>query len=173
MAINWEEFDNKVDLEGLEKDVQEASTKDFGEFEEVPEGTYEIKITKLELTQSKKGDPMVSVWFEIVGENNKGRLIFMNQLVNQGFQIHTMNEFLRSLETDEIVEFKGYSNYNILLLNIYEKIVDSEYALEYGKNKKGFKTFKILEKFTSNSSVDNNTTEVDNAAETKEELGWG
>ena len=168
MAINWEEFDSKVDLEGLEKDVQEASTREFGDFEEVPEGTYEVKITKLELTQSKKGDPMVSVWFEIISGNNAGRLIFMNQLVFQGFQIHTMNEFLRSLGTDETVEFKGYSNYNILLLNIYEKIVNSEYALEYGKNKKGFKTFKILEKFTSN-----NATEVVSSEETKEDLGWG
>lgn len=166
MGVNWEEFDKNVDIENLEKDVAEAATKEFGEFEEVPEGTYEVKITKLELVQSKKGDPMCSVWFEIVGENNKGRLIFMNQLLVQGFQIHTMNEFLRSLDTDEIIEFKGYSNYNILLLNIYEKIVNNEYALEYGKNKKGYKTFKILEKFNTN-----NSSEV-TAEETKEELGW-
>lgn len=167
MAINWEEFDKDVDIENLEKDVQEASTKEFGDFEEVPAGEYEVKITKLELTQSKKGDPMVSVWFEIINGNHKGRLIFMNQLVKEGFQIHTVNEFLRSLETDETVEFKGYANYNILLLNIYEKIINEEYALDYGQNKKGFKTFKITEKFGKTNIP---TTESD---EITEDLGWG
>lgn len=165
MAINWEEFDKNVDIKNLEKDVQEASTREFGDFAEVPSGTYEVKITKLELTESKKGSPMLSVWFEILSGNYMAQKIFMNQLVVQGFQIHTANEFLKSLETDETVEFKGYSAYNILILNIYEKIVNSEYALEYGENKKGYKTFKILEKF------DNSTTSEE-AKEVKDELGW-
>ncbi len=167
MAINWEEFDKDVDIENLEKDVQEASTKEFGDFAEVPEGKYEVKITKLELTQSKKGDPMVSVWFEIINGSYKGRLIFMNQLVKEGFQIHTVNEFLRSLQTDETVEFKGYANYNILLLNIYEKVINDEYALDYGQNKKGYKTFKITEKFAKTN------TPVAESEDVKEDLGWG
>ena len=166
MGVNWEEFDKNVDIGNLEKDVEKASTQGNGDFEEVEEGIYEVKITKLELGQSKKGDPMVTTWFEILNGKNKGRLIFMNQLVKEGFQIHVVNELLRSLKTDEVVEFKGYANYNILLLNIYEKIVNNEYALEYGKNKKGFKTFKILEKFESN-------TPADTAEETKKDLGWG
>ena len=55
MAINWEEFDKDVDIENLEKDVEKASTSEHGDFAEVPYGKYEVKITKLELTQSKKG----------------------------------------------------------------------------------------------------------------------
>lgn len=164
MAINWEEFDKDVDIENLEKDVEKASTGDFTG-EDVPYGKYEVKITKLELTQSKKGDPMLSVWFQIINGNQKDRFIFMNQLVLQGFQIHTANEFLRSLQTDENVEFKGYAKYNILILNIYEKIVNNEYELDYQENKKGYKTFKILQKFES--SVDNS-----NSSETQD-LGWG
>ena len=89
----------------------------------------------------------------------------MNQVVLQGFQIHTVNEFLKSLQTDENVEFKGYAKYNILILNIYEKIVNNEYELDYQENKKGYKTFKILQKFES--SADNS-----NSSET-EDLGWG
>lgn len=164
MAINWEEFDKDVDIENLEKDVEKASTNDFGE-EEVPYGKYEVKITKLELTQSKKGDPMLSVWFQIINGEQKDRFIFMNQVVLQGFQIHTANEFLRSLETDETVEFKGYAKYNILILNIYEKIVNNEYELDYQENKKGYKTFKILQKFESSEDVNNSDLET-------EDLGW-
>ena len=164
MAINWEDFDKDVDIENLEKDVEKASTGDFTG-EDVPYGKYEVKITKLELTQSKKGDPMLSVWFQIINGSQKDRFIFMNQLVLQGFQIHTANEFLRSLQTDENVEFKGYAKYNILILNIYEKIVNNEYELDYQENKKGYKTFKILQKF--DSTVDNS-----NSSEA-EDLGWG
>lgn len=164
MAINWEDFDKDVDIENLEKDVEKASTGDFSG-EDVPYGKYEVKITKLELTQSKKGDPMVSAWFQIINGNQKDRFIFMNQVVLQGFQIHTINEFLRSLGTDEIVEFKGYAKYNILILNIYEKIIDNEYELDYQENKKGYKTFKILQKFDNNISNSNNSE--------AEDLGWG
>lgn len=164
MAINWEEFDKDVDIENLEKDVEKASTGDFSG-EDVPYGKYEVKITKLELTQSKKGDPMISVWFQIINGEQKDRFIFMNQVVLQGFQIHTANEFLRSLETDEIVEFKGYAKYNILILNIYEKIVNNEYELDYQENKKGYKTFKILQKFESSENVNNSDLET-------EDLGW-
>ena len=165
MAINWEEFDKNVDIENLEKEVQEASTREFGDYEDVPYGKYEVKITKLELTQSKKGDPMLSVWFEIINGENKERLIFMNQVVLQGFQIHIANEFLRSLQTDENIEFKGYLAYNILILNIYEKIVNNEYELEYGENKKGFKTFKILQKY-------NTENKEEASLEEKNTLGW-
>lgn len=164
MAINWEDFDKDVDIENLEKDVEKASTGDFSG-EDVPYGKYEVKITKLELTQSKKGDPMVSAWFQIINGNQKDRFIFMNQVVLQGFQIHTANEFLRSLQTDENVEFKGYAKYNILILNIYEKIIDNEYELDYQENKKGYKTFKILQKFDNNISNSNNSE--------AEDLGWG
>ena len=91
MGVNWEEFDKNVDIGNLEKDVEKASTQGNGDFEEVEEGIYEVKITKLELGQSKKGDPMVTTWFEILNGKNKGRLIFMNQLVKEGFQIHVVN----------------------------------------------------------------------------------
>lgn len=165
MGVNWEEFDKNVDIENLEKDVEEASTREFSG-EDVHFGKYEVKITKLELTQSKKGDPMVSAWFEIINGSEKGRFIFMNQVVLQGFQIHVANEFLRSLETDETIEFKGYKNYNILILNIYEKIVNNEYELDYGENKKGYKTFKILQKYNTND------TEQTSSEEVKSELGW-
>lgn len=166
MAINWEEFDKNVDIENLKKDVQEAETREFGDYEDVPYGKYEVKITKLELTESKKGDPMLSVWFEIINGNNKGRLIFMNQVVLQGFQIHKANEFLKSLQTDEDIQFKTYKEYNILILNIYEKIVDNEYELEYGENKKGFKTFKILQKYKTDNK------EETSSEETTDTLGW-
>lgn len=143
--MDFAKFDKQFDLEGLKNDVAEAQENGGGNFEELPLGKYEVAITKLELTESKKGDPMVVVWFKVVDGDYKNRLIFMNQVITQGFQIHIVNEFLRSLETDVEIEFESYSQFNDLLLDVFEAIEGkSEFALEYGE-RKGFKTFKITE----------------------------
>lgn len=149
MAIDFSKFDKAVDINGLKKDVEEAQQNGgTGEYKEVPKGDYEVKITKLELTESKKGDPMVSCWFEILAGEYKGSLIFMNQVVTQGFQIHICNEFLRSLDTDLVIEFESYVQYAQLLMDVAEEIDGTlEYALTYGETKKGFPTFEITDVF--------------------------
>jgi len=144
MALDFSKFDKQVDLEGLRKDIEDSANNDF---KEVPHGTYEVAITKLELKESKKGDPMVAVWFKILDGEFKNSLIFMNQVITQGFQIHIVDEFLRSLDTGIDVTFESYSQFNDLLLDIFEAVDGNlEFALEYGENK-GFNTFKITEVF--------------------------
>ena len=147
MAIDFSKFDKKVDLEGLKQDIVDAEENGGGSFKEVPLGTYEVAITKLELSESSKGDPMVKVWFKILDGEYKNSLIFMNQVITQGFQIHIMDEFLRSLETDIDIVFESYSQYAQLLMDIYEEIDGNyEYGLKYGE-KKGFNTFEITDVF--------------------------
>lgn len=147
MAIDFSKFDKKVDLEGLKQDIVDAEENGGGSFKEVPLGTYEVAITKLELGESSKGDPMVKVWFKILDGEYKNSLIFMNQVITQGFQIHIMDEFLRSLETDIDIVFESYSQYAQLLMDIYEEIDGNyEYGLKYGE-KKGFNTFEITDVF--------------------------
>lgn len=147
MAIDFSKFDKKVDLEGLKNDIADAEENGGGSFKEVPHDTYEVAITKLELDESKKGDPMVKVWFKILEGEYKNSLIFMNQVITQGFQIHIMDEFLRSLETDIDIVFESYSQYAQLLMDIYEEVDGNyEYGLKYGENK-GFNTFEITDVF--------------------------
>lgn len=67
-------------------------------------------IVKLELLPDKKNDPMVSVWVD-----NDGDLQFYNFPAIKGYQIHTINEFLRSLNLDNKIEFKTYVQYGQLL----------------------------------------------------------
>lgn len=145
MAIDFSKFDKQVDLEGIKKDIEESADNDF---KEVPAGTYEVAITKLELSESKKHDPMVKIWFKILEGEYKNSIIFMNQVVTQGFQIHIVNDFLRSLETDIDIEFTSYAQYYQLLLDVFEAINGNyEYALKYGENDKGFNTYEIDEVF--------------------------
>ena len=145
----WDEFDKQVDTAALAEDVKEAAEN--GGRREVPHGEYEVAINKLELVKSKKGDPMLTCWMKVLEGDFKNSLIFMNQVVTQGFQIHLANEFLRSLVSecgDEVpdVEFKTYKQYNSLILDIWEAIDNNfEYRLNYGENNKGYNTFEIEE----------------------------
>lgn len=145
------QWDKAVYMEGLQKDIAEAKQNSSdNNFKEVPHGKYEVSIEKMELKATKKGDPMVSVWMKIVSGDFKGSMIFMNQVITQGFQIHIVNEFLRSMIQDcpdaPDVEFKSYSQYSNLLMDIHELIAESfEYAVNYGQTKKGFNTFEITD----------------------------
>lgn len=147
MAINWEKLDKTVDIKGMQKDIKEAAERS-GDYKEVPHGTYEVKIDKLELVQSKKGDPMLTVWFTILEGEYKNSKIFMNQVCTQPFQIHLVHEFLRSLESRvEIPEFNGYSNLNETILDVHEAINKKlEYQLKYSENK-GYNKFEIEDVF--------------------------
>lgn len=145
MANLWDKFDKAIDTKGLQEDIKEAA-KNGANFREVPHGEYEVKIEKLELVESKAGDPMVTVWFKVLTGDYKGSMIFMNQVITKGFQIHIMNEFLRSLDSGIEVEFKTYKQYGQLLMDIHEAIDGQfEYGLKYGEGKKGFNTYEIVD----------------------------
>jgi len=150
MAVNFDEFDKKFDIEGLQKDIKEAEAGNVS-YKEVPVGTYEIRIVKLELGESKSKKPMIKGQFKILEGEYKGSYIWMNQLVDEGFKLDIMNKFLRSLEVfeDSEILFTSYKDYNDLILDITEEIDTKgyEYLLEYGENDKGYKQFKIKEKY--------------------------
>ena len=148
MANIWDEFDKAIDTEGLAKDTEEAAENNGRR--EVPHGTYEVSIQKLELVKSKsKGDPMVTCWMKILEGEYKGNLIFMNQVVTQGFQVHIANEFLRGLvremENPPEIKFTKFSQYGALLMDIAEAIDNNfEYGVRYYDNK-GFNAFEITD----------------------------
>jgi len=143
MANVWDKFDKEIDVNGLVEDVKEAA-ENGANFRDVPHGQYEVKIEKLELVSSKAGDPMVTCWMKVLVGDYKGSLIFMNQVITKGFQVHIVNEFLRSLDSGLDVEFKSYKQYGHLLMDIHEAIDGNlEYGLIYGEGKKGFSTYEI------------------------------
>lgn len=142
----FEKWNNSVDMEGLKNDINEADQGNR-DFDEVPKGTYEVKINKMELKESSKGQPMLSIWFKILEGDYKNQMIFMNQVINQGFQISIAKRFLMSLDAvdESEVTFEDYSQFNQLILDVFEGAGELEYLLEYGQNKNGFNTFKIME----------------------------
>lgn len=146
--MDFSKFDNAYDLEGLKKDIDEAKENGGGNYEEVPVGVYEVKVEKLELTTSKTDKPMVKAQFRILAGEFAKQCIFMNQLVDEGFKINIMNEFLKSLDSGVEVYFDSFKQYNDMILDIHEAIDGKlEYLLDYGETKKGYKTFTIEEVF--------------------------
>ena len=143
----FEKWNSNVDLKGLQDDVKKAQ-EDNKEFEKVPYGEYEVKVDKMELKATKKGDPMVSIWFTILEGKYKKSKLFLNQVITQGFQIHLMNTFLKSMKTDIVIEFVDYKQYADLLLDVAEECDTNnlEFALKYEDNK-GYDKFTITEVF--------------------------
>ena len=144
----FEKWNSNVDLKGLQDDVKKAQEDNKGEFEKVPYGEYEVKIDRMELKATKKGDPMVSIWFTILEGKYKKSKLFLNQVITQGFQIHIMNTLLKSMKTDLVIEFVDYKQYADLLLDVAEECDKNnlEFAIKYEDNK-GYDKFTITEVF--------------------------
>lgn len=142
----WNKTITKEFMEG----VKDAESGKGGNYVDVPFGKYEVSIKTMELKESSKGDPMVQVIFKILAGEYKGQTILMNQVIAQPFQIHIANEFLRSLDVEVDIEFKDYSQYNDVILDVMERVREEnlEYALKYSQNEKGYSVFEIVEVFS-------------------------
>lgn len=140
------QFDKEYDVAGLQEDIK-AAAENKTDYEEVPDGDYEVAIHKMELKASSKGSPMLSAWFKIVNGSRKGQIIFMNQVLTSGFGIHKASEVLRALGTGLDVSFETYTQYGKLIAEIFEQSKAYEYALEYTHNSKGYAEFKITDIF--------------------------
>lgn len=143
MSNIWEKFDKEIDKD-IQKQIEDAENSEYAE---VPLGDYEVKVDNMELKISKSGNPMVSIWFRIIAGDYNNNLLFMNQVINQPFQIGLANKILRALDPNKNIEFETYSQYANLIMDIYEEIDGKfEYAIRYGE-KKGFSTFEVLDIF--------------------------
>lgn len=154
MSSIFEKFDAQTDLTELQNDIKDAEAGKGGDFEALPDGNYEVALNQLELKESKNGKPMVAIRFKVLEGEYKGRLIFVNQVVNSGFGIHKCNELLKAMCTyvnDITVEFKSYTQYNNLLLDVFQKLEqDYSFNLEQSTNEKNkdYKNYKIVEVFS-------------------------
>ena len=150
----FEKFAAMMDVEGLRKDVETAAAS-TGDFVEVPDGNYEVRVSKLELGETgpnskTPGMPMAKIWFDIIAGDFKGQKIFMNQMLTTGFGIHKLNTLLNDLETGITVGFENFVQYGALLDQIFAAIDGkAEYELAYGHNNKNFATYEIVQRFTN------------------------
>ena len=128
MAGDFSAFDEQVDLIELQKEVQEA---DDSQFDDVPDGTYEVSFDKMEIKQTKAKDKlMFSVQCSILDGDQKGRKIFFNRTISgntspkwtNGMAIKSVCTWLDKLETDTVPEFVNYSDFADCVLDIFQEV---------------------------------------------------
>lgn len=151
MALDFDKIDKSVDLEGLRKDVAEASANGTGDFPTIPAGTYEVKLVSLEIKGTKKDNrPMLAASFKILTGEYKNQRLFMNRVLygtkNDGNMIKSAVGWLETLESGVPVSFEGYKQFNQLVMDVAEAIDGNlEYAVDYDDDQ--FNSIKITDVF--------------------------
>lgn len=152
--MDFSKFDQQVNLDELKNNVAEAKENGgFGEYPEVPKGTYVVKIEKMEVAATKDGRPMLKVQARIVEGEYEKQCIFMNRVLygtkNDASMIASAVTFLTKLEpSDNVGEvvFDSYSQFADLVMDIMEDIDGAlEYEIDY--DPKGFNTISIKDAF--------------------------
>lgn len=147
--MDFSKFDNQINKSQLEAQMKEAQENE-GSYREIPEGSYKVKLEKMELKATKDGRPMFSVMMRITEGDFKKSCLFMNRVIygtkNDGNMINSVIGWLKSLDTEEEVVFKNYSDFSELILDIYEELSSvCEYQVEYDPN--AFNSIKITDVF--------------------------
>lgn len=145
--MDWTEFDSKLDEKIMNKLENLEAGKTDQEFEKVPYGKYEVVPEKLELTTSKKGNPMTVAWFRIVAGKFKNSIIFAHFVMKSSFGIHKTKMFIKSLEPSSAVKFDSFTQWDIYLKGVAEEICyNQSYVLDYGSETS--KQGDVFEKYT-------------------------
>lgn len=148
--MDFSAFDKKVDLTGLQKDIEEADAN-AGQYDEIPAGKYEVALEKLELKGTKKdGRPMVSAMFRILEGDHKKQCLFMNRVIfgtkNDAQMISSAVGWLKNLGATRDVRFESYTQFKDLIMDIAEEVIGSlEYVVEYDDSE--FNSISIKEIF--------------------------
>lgn len=131
MAIDFSAFDDKIDLQELQNEVQNAPDNDFAD---VPDGTYIIGIEKMEIKLTKAQDKlMFAVQAKIKGGEQQNRMIFFNRVIsgnkvsenwNDGRAIKSVCTWVNKLiaEDDTPVEFVNYADFADQILDVFQSI---------------------------------------------------
>lgn len=147
----FEKWNKEMNVEELKKDIKQVEKQtQANEYKEVEVGSYEVKIDKMSIKECQSqrhfGEPMFFVQFRILDGEFKNKCVFMNQLITEPWQLDIVINFLYSLKVKDFVEFRDYAQFNNLICEIKDEIDDKlEFLLDYGKNNRGFNTFRISE----------------------------
>ena len=154
MAIDFDKINSSVDLEGLRKDVENASENGTGDFPTIPAGKYEVALVSLEIKGTKKDNrPMLAVSFKILSGEYKNQRLFMNRVIygtkDDGRMIKSAVGWLNTLDSGVDVAFQDYKQFADLVMDVAEAIDGKiEYAVEYDDSQ--FNSIKITEVFDAN-----------------------
>lgn len=166
MAIDFSKFDATINEEELAKQLEDAKNNaPQGEGLETPAGNYFARIEKMEIAATKDGRPMFKVQLRITeaGTNDtedvkeylshfkkKKPCLFMNRVIygtkNDANMIQSVIGWLQKLEPSVTVEFRNYSQFSELVLDVFEEVSDTV-ELDVDYDPKAFNSISINEVF--------------------------
>ncbi len=119
------------DFNTLLKSLKDAR----GAMEKIQYGTYTVNIENLFLGRIDNA-PAVTCLMRVLSGDHAGDLIAMNLPAKNGFQVHTVNVFLRDLcrkmDNPPEIKFKNFSQYGNLIMWILEMVSDRyAYAMRF------------------------------------------
>ena len=143
----FDKFDSQVNLDDIKKQMAEAAENSF---EEVPAGDYIAKIEKMELGVTKKDNrPMFKVQIRLIEASHAGEIeekflskykkkkpcIFFNRVMygtkNDGAMIAGVVAWLNKIGFDQPVEFRGYADFEQVVMDCAEQVGSLEFAISY------------------------------------------
>lgn len=127
--MDFSRFDSAINTEEMSKQIEAAKQNPQTSSKEVPAGKYTVKIEKMELGATKDQRPMFKVQCRILEGEFKKWCIFMNRVIygtkNDANMIASVIGWLEKLETETRPDFKNYSQFADLVLDIFEEVADS------------------------------------------------
>lgn len=151
--FDFSSFESLLNEEAI-NDIESAKTN--GTFEPLPDNEYHVRFDKLELTQSKKGNPMVDATMTITEGKYKNRKIFEHFVLVgsegklKGFLVNKCTSFLNSLTNDVKCDLRdGFKKYDENIKKIFEFTQNGVYIVKITTtigNKGGkFTNYEVLE----------------------------
>lgn len=148
--MDFTKFDSMINEAELSKHLEEAKNNAPKSDKQVPAGNYIVKVEKMEVGATSDGRPMFKVQCRILEGEFKKWCVFMNRVLygtkNDANMINSVIGWLQKLEPSVDVEFKNYSQFSELVLDIFEEVADAV-ELEVAYNPDAFNSISIEEVF--------------------------
>lgn len=126
--IDFKKFNEEFPANQIKKQMKE--TEENGGGNDLPDGEYKVKLDKMELAQSQKGQLMIKAQFRIQAGDHKKQCVFVNRVLtgtkNDGFMMIKAKEFLQSLDSGIEVEFTDWEQFNDLVLDIADAVKEDD-----------------------------------------------
>ena len=127
--IDLSKYDKMIDEKALSEQLKNAESNSF---DPLPEGEYEVKLEKLEVTESKNaGKLMLSAQYRVLRGAQKNKCMFQNIVLfgtkNDGFMIHNAKKLIEDLGFD--IEFENYSQFASEVDEIADSAIGEEYTI--------------------------------------------
>ena len=148
--MDFSKFDATINEAELTKQLEEAKNNAPQTNKEVPAGNYTVKVEKMEVGATKDGRPMFKVQCRILEGEFKKWCVFMNRVLygtkNDATMISSVIGWLQKLEPSMTVEFKNYSQFADLVLDVFEEVADAV-ELDVAYDPDAFNSISIEEVF--------------------------